>query len=71
MFPLLARFGVVLIAGKIFERVARHPSVAPLAQSRRGRMALLALGWGLRRHSRTRLAGHVVRKAARVARKSA
>lgn len=71
MFPFIARFGVVLIAGKVFERVVRHPRVAPFARSRRGRMALLVLGWGLRRHPRTQLAGHVARKAARVARKHA
>ncbi len=71
MVPFLARFGVVLVAGKVFERVVRHPRVAPLARSRSGRLALLALGWGLRRHPRLRLAGRVVGTAARVARKHA
>jgi hypothetical protein len=71
MFALIGRFGLLLVAGKVLERVVRHPKVAPFARSRRGRLALLALGWGLRRHRRTRLAGHVMGKAARVARKHA
>jgi hypothetical protein len=69
MFALIGRFGLLLVAGKVFERVVRHPKVAPIARSRRGRLALLALGWGLRRHRRTRLAGHVMGRAARVARR--
>jgi hypothetical protein len=71
MFPFIARFGLALVAVKVAERVVRHPGVAPFARSRGGRFALLALGWGLRRHPRTRLAGHAVRAAARVARKHA
>jgi hypothetical protein len=71
MFALIGRFGLLLVAGKVFERVVRHPKVAPFARSRSGRLALLAVGWGLRRHRRTRLVGHVASKAAWVARRHA
>jgi hypothetical protein len=65
MFPLIARFALALVAGAALERLVRHPRMAPLARSRRGRMALLALGWGMRRHRRTRMAGHAMGRAAR------
>jgi hypothetical protein len=61
VFPFIARAAAVMVAGKLIARVAQHPRLAPLASSRKGRLALLALGWGMRRHRRTRLAGSLVR----------
>lgn len=65
MFPFIARLAVVAVAGKLLARAAQHPKLAPLARSRKGRMALLALGWGMRRHPRTRKAGHLIRHTTR------
>lgn len=63
MFPVIARFAVLMLASRLFERLAEHPRVAPLVNSRKGRLALLVLGFGLRRHSRTRYLGQAMRLA--------
>ena len=63
MFPFIARFAVLLLASRLFERLAEHPRVAHLLNTRKGRLTLLVLGFGLRRHSRTRYVGHVMRLA--------
>lgn len=65
MFPFIARFAAAIVAGKAIERVFQHPRLAPIARSRKGRLAMVALGWGLRRHRRTRLVGHGMGRAAR------
>jgi hypothetical protein len=61
MFPFIARFVAVMVAGRVVARLARHRRVAPLTRSRKGRFALRALGIGLRLHPRTRGVGRVVR----------
>jgi hypothetical protein len=68
MFPFVARFVAVMLAGKLAARIMRHPSVAPLTQSRKGRIVLRALGFGLRWHPRTRGAGRVLRMVRRATR---
>jgi hypothetical protein len=65
MFPLIARFAALMVAGRLFGRVLQHPRLAPIVNTRKGRLALLVLGFGLRRHSRTRYIGHAVRLARR------
>jgi hypothetical protein len=65
MFPFMERFAVVLLAGEALSRVARHPRVAPFAQSRTGKLALMALTFGMGRHRKTHAAGTVVRRALR------
>jgi hypothetical protein len=68
IFPFLARIAVVLVAGRLLARVAQHPRIAPLARSRKGGLALLVLGWGLRWHPRTRKVGRIVRQVVHVSR---
>ncbi len=68
MFPLIARFAALIVAGRVFDRVVKHPRLAPFVGSRKGRLAMLALGFGLRRHPRTRYAGQVMRLARRIPR---
>ena len=65
MFPFLARFALMVTAGRLIGRAVQHPRVAPIAQSRAGRVGLVLLGFGLRRHPRTRTAGHIMRQVAR------
>ncbi|HXT37294.1 MAG TPA: hypothetical protein VN837_17100 [Chloroflexota bacterium] len=52
MFPFIARIAVVSVVGRMLARGLQHPRLAPIARSRKGRLALLALGWGMRRGSR-------------------
>jgi hypothetical protein len=63
MFPFVARFAVVMLAGEALSRAAKHPKVAPIAQSRTGKLALVALAFGMGRHRKTRMAGAVARRA--------
>jgi hypothetical protein len=63
MFPFIARFAALMLAGRLIERMVKHPRVAPIVNTRKGRLALLVLGFGLRRHSRTRYLGHAMRLA--------
>lgn len=49
MFPFIARIAVVSVVGRMLARGLQHPRLAPIARSRKGRLALLALGWGMRR----------------------
>lgn len=69
MFPWIARFGLLLIGERVFRRVARHPRLAPIVATRKGRLAMLALAFALRRHRRTRVAGHALRHAHRWSRR--
>ena len=71
MVPLIARFAALIVAGRVFDRVARHPRVAPIVRSRKGRWGVLLLGLALRRHPRTRVAGNVLRHAGRLSRRAA
>lgn len=71
MFPLIARFAALMVAGRIFDRVARHPRVAPVVRSRKARWGMFLLGMALRRNRRTRLAGHALRHADRFSRRAA
>jgi hypothetical protein len=68
MYPFIARVAAAMIAGRLIARIARHPRIAPIARSRKGRMALVALGWGLRRHRRTQKAGSALRHVTRYSR---
>jgi hypothetical protein len=70
MYPLIARFLVVWAAGQVIGRVVQHPKIAPVAGSRKSRLAMLAVGWGLRMHPRTRIAGHAVGQVLRHARRT-
>ena len=65
MFPLIARFAALIVAGRLFDRVVKHPRLAPFVSSHKGRLAMVVLGFGLRRHSRTRFAGQIMRLARR------
>ncbi|MDB5076627.1 MAG: hypothetical protein JWO42_2806 [Chloroflexi bacterium] len=65
MFPFIARLAMLAVAGRMIGRIARHPRVAPYARSRKGRLALLALGWGMRRRRRTRGAGRMLGRVSR------
>jgi hypothetical protein len=60
VFPFIARFAFLVVAGRLLERLIKHPRVAPIVSTRKGRLALLVLGVGLRRHPRTRLLGRAV-----------
>jgi hypothetical protein len=60
MYAWIVRFALLLLGGRIFRRVAQHPRVAPVMGTRKGRLALLLLGYGLGRHRKTRMAGQAV-----------
>lgn len=70
MVPLVARFAALMVAGRVFDRVARHPRVAPVVRSRKARWGVVLLGLALRRHPRTRVAGHALRHAGRLSRRA-
>lgn len=70
MFAWFIRFALLLFGGKIFRRVARHPRIASLVGTRKGRLALLLLGLGLRRHRRMRVAGRALRQLHRRSRRA-
>jgi len=65
MFPLIARFALLFVGRKAFQRVAGHPRLAPVLTTRGGRLALLLTGFALRWHPRTRAASHALRQARR------
>lgn len=65
MFPLMARFALLFVGRKAFQRVTSHPRVAPVLSTRGGRLALLLTGFALRQHPRTRFVGHALRQARR------
>lgn len=69
MFPVIGRIALLLLGRRVLDRVVEHPRVAPLVRTRKGRLALLVLGLGLRRHPRTRVVGHVLRGVHRSSRR--
>jgi hypothetical protein len=69
MFPLIIRFAALILAGHLFDRIVKHPRLAPIVNTGKGRLLLLVLGFGLRRRLGTRylrravsLAGHRLRR---------
>ena len=71
MFAWIARFAALAVAGRVFNRVARHPRLAPVVRSRTARWGMPLVGLLLRRHPRTRLAGHAMRHFSRFSRRAA
>jgi len=65
MLPLIVRFAALILAGRLFERIVKHPRLAPIVNTRWGRLLLLVLGFGLRRRRGTRYLGHAVSLARR------
>jgi hypothetical protein len=60
MYAWIVRFVLLALGGRVFRHVARHPRLSPIVGTRAGRVALLLFGFGLRRHRKTRLAGHAL-----------
>lgn len=60
MIVWVARFALGMLGRSVVRRAVRRRHGVPLVGTRKGRLALLLLGFALRRRRMTRLAGHAL-----------